>query len=48
MGHEPSACFKIVGYPEWYGTSGRGGLGGHGDLGRGRSGRGFTPCSNSM
>ena len=46
MSHEASACFKVVGFPEWYGDS-RQGRGGRGDSGRGRGGRGFTPRANS-
>lgn len=39
-GHEAVACFRVVGYPEWYGTSGRG----RGGTNRGRS---LQPRANS-
>ena len=39
-GHEASSCFRVVGFPEWYGTNGRG----RGGPGRGR---GTTPRANS-
>ena len=40
MGHEASSCYKVIGYPEGYGSSGRGrGTSGHG--------RGAMPRANS-
>ena len=40
IGHEASACFRVVGYPEWYGTSGCG----RGETNRSR---GMQPHANS-
>ncbi|XP_026424955.1 uncharacterized protein LOC113321270 [Papaver somniferum] len=47
QGHSDDGCFKIIGYPEWWGDrpkNGRGGrTGGRGRTGRGGRGQGGNP-----